>query len=37
MTCAMDSETQLDVSVNLGLNQHTPDVTLAIGFSRRFR
>jgi hypothetical protein len=33
----VDSETQVDFSINLGLNEHTPDRTLAIGFSRRFR
>jgi hypothetical protein len=34
---AIDSDTQLDFSINLGLNEHTPDRTLSIGFSRRFR
>lgn len=34
---AIDRDTQLDFSINVGLNQHTPDRTLAVGFSRRFR
>jgi hypothetical protein len=34
---AIDSETQVDFSVNIGLNRHTPDAAAAIGFSRRFR
>lgn len=34
---AIDSETQIDFSINLGLNDHSPDRTLSIGFSRRFR
>jgi hypothetical protein len=34
---AIDSETQLDFSINFGLNERTPDRTLSVGFSRRFR
>ena len=34
---AINTETQLDFSINLGLNRRTPDRTLAIGFSRRFK
>lgn len=34
---AIDSDTQLDLSINLGLNRDTPDRAIGIGFSRRFR
>jgi hypothetical protein len=34
---AIDKDTQVDFSVNLGLNQRTPDRAFALGFSRRFR
>ncbi|MEO3690564.1 transporter [Roseateles paludis] len=37
LTYAIDLDTQLDFSVNLGTNRQTPDRALAIGFSRRFR
>lgn len=37
VTYAVDSDTLLDVSINLGLNRHTPDRAIGIGFSRRFR
>ena len=34
---AIDKDTQLDFSINLGLNEHTPDRTISIGLSHRFR
>lgn len=37
VTYAIDRDTQLDFSINVGLNDRTPDLALAIGFSRRFR
>ena len=37
VTYAVDSDTLLDVSINVGLNRHTPDRAIGIGFSRRFR
>ncbi len=37
VTYAIDLDTQLDLSVNLGMNRNTPDRAFAVGFSRRFR
>ncbi|MGE4088290.1 MAG: transporter [Immundisolibacter sp.] len=37
VTYALSSDTLVDLSVNLGLNEHTPDRAIGIGFSHRFR
>jgi hypothetical protein len=37
ITWALDRDTQLDLSINLGLNKNTPDRAMALGFSRRLR
>lgn len=33
----IDRDTQIDAAVVIGLNRHTPDHSLTIGFSKRFR
>lgn len=37
VTYAIDRDTQIDCAAVVGLNRHTPDLALTIGFSRRFR